>query len=191
MNTRWRWAIVGSGLGLCVLGLGFAQRSEDPLVTPGRDTQMGRDPSEAPWTAPIERLDDALATKDISAAVIAWRDAYSAALGSRQWEGMIAVGDAALRMGDVEGSRLTAESTAGQSYLSALFRARRQGSLDGALRTAEAFAALGDRVGVPQALSIAEELSARDPEWPARVRAFAEQLAPRVAKAKGSDVDPR
>ncbi len=216
MTARWRWAIVGSGLGLCLVGMGFlrevlAERGRfdqprsvvmtwfgqiskkwgDSVITPGRTIQAGRDSSEAPWTPHIEKLNEALAKKNLSAATMAWRDAYGVALGSRQWEGMIAVGDAALRMGDVGGSRQAPEPTARDSYLTALFRARRQGSLDGVLRTAEAFAALGDPVGVVQAMSIAEELATRDPEWPARVRAFAEQLAARMATAKTSNVNPR
>jgi 16S rRNA (cytosine967-C5)-methyltransferase len=63
-------------------------------------------------------------------------------------------------------------------YLAALFRARQQESLDGVLRTAEAFAGLGDRELVDRCLRIAESLAARVPDAQARerVREVAERL---------------
>jgi len=51
-----------------------------------------------------------------------------------------------------------------------LIRARRDRSVDGALRTAEAFRQLGDRVVVEQSLHIAGQLAAGDEQAQAKVR---------------------
>lgn len=135
-----------------------------------------------PWTVHLRQLDDALAKPDVSAAEWHWHHAYTAALGSRRWEGMVEAGDAYLRIGDAGGVRKGAEPIARLSYLAALFRARQHGSLDGVLRTAEAFAALGDREVVDQCIRIAERLAAhgRDAQARDRVVAFTERWGARV-----------
>ncbi len=132
----------------------------------------------AAWQSPLRGVDDALARKDVSAAVSAWHDAYLAGLGSRRWEGMLAVGGAALRVGEVAPARWAAHAKARQAYLSALLRARQARSLEGVLHATEAFAALGDTGVVTQCLRIAEDLVAGDPEGRGtqRVRALRERL---------------
>lgn len=134
-----------------------------------------------PWSVHIRHMDDALAKKNVSAAERAWHQAYLAALGSRGWEGMLEVGDAYLRIGKVVGSPKIAEAKARRAYLSSLFRARQQRSLDGVLRVAEGFDRLGDQEVVTQCVRIAEGLAeqARDPRAQDRVRAFRERLANR------------
>ncbi len=131
--------------------------------------------AEAPWGAPLRAVDEALARNDAAAALRAWQDAHLAALGSWRWERMIEVGDAALRIGEVSGLRPAAKARARQAYLTAFFRARDQGSLAGVLRSAEAFALLGDREVVAQCLIAADGLAARaaDPEGRERLRSFA------------------
>lgn len=57
-----------------------------------------------------------------------------------------------------------------EAYLSALIRARRDRSVDGAIRSAEAFRELGDRVVAEQCLHIAEQLAAGDEQARQRVR---------------------
>jgi hypothetical protein len=54
----------------------------------------------------------------------------------------------------------TFATKARQAYLTALFRARDEGSMDGVLRAAWAFADLGDREVVDGALRIADRLAA-------------------------------
>lgn len=154
----------------------------------GHTHSVSGDPT-TPWAVHLQVMDDALKTKSISAAARAWREAYGSALGSRDWQGMIEVGEASLRIGQVAGTRQAAEAKARDAYLTALFRARQQGSLAGVLRAAEAFAALGDREVVEQSLRIADSLAARDPDPVARerVRAFAAQLADRLLAAEASD----
>jgi len=133
----------------------------------------------APWATHIRLMDEALAEKNVTAAEGAWHDAYLAAVGSRLWLGMVEVGDASLRIGAAAGFRKTAEATARRAYLAALFRARELASLDGVLRTAVAFAALGDREVAGQCLRIAESLAreAQSDKARSRVSAFRARLA--------------
>lgn len=146
----------------------------------------------APWAAQLQRLDDALTRHDPSAALIAWHEAYTLALGTRKWEGLVEVGDAYLRIGDALRTRKPYLPRARECYLAALFRARQQGSLDGVLRAAEAFAALGDQLVVEQCIRIAERLAAesRDARAHARVREFTERWADRMVAAGPLQVAP-
>jgi len=134
-----------------------------------------------PWTAHLEAMDTAIVTNNASAAVLSWRHAYAAALDQPGWRGLVEVAGAALRIGTIPGFQKAAESRARESYWTALFRARRQGSLNGVLDTAEAFRALGDRVMVEQCVRIAERLAVLggDPGAAERVRVLAADLAPR------------
>ena len=127
------------------------------------------------WTSHLERMDAALVAQDISLAERAWLQGYQQALGSRRWEGMVEAGDAALRIRAVAKAQRLAAPTARQAYLTALVRARGQGSVDGVLRAAEAFARLGDEEVVEQALQVARDLGGVHPEAEARVRGLVDQ----------------
>jgi hypothetical protein len=128
------------------------------------------EPATSDWAARLQVMDDAIAQGDLSGAQAAWREAYAAAHVGRGWPGMIAVGEAALRLGHVTGDASIAESRARRAYLTALLRARRQGSLDGVLTAGDAFGRLGDREVVQQALTVATELAARSGDDIARRR---------------------
>lgn len=128
------------------------------------------EPASMDWAARLQTMDEALGRGDVPAAQAAWREAYAAAHVSRGWPGMIAVGEAALRLGRAAGEPSIAESRARRVYLTALFRARRQGSLDGVLTAGDAFGRLGDREVVQQALAVATELAARSGDDLARRR---------------------
>jgi hypothetical protein len=131
------------------------------------------------WTTPLDRADTALADGDIAGAMAAWREAHAAAMRSGQWEGMIAVGDASRRLALNSGSHRDGVARARQAYLTALFRARRERSVEGSLRAAVAFGELGDRHVLAHALRIAEQQAGRDPLTRARVRAVADRwMAP-------------
>jgi hypothetical protein len=98
--------------------------------------------------ARLASVDEALARGDVTRAVVEWRGAYGVALQSRQWESMVAVGDAAVRI-DAATSRFAGHPSAfraeaRQAYLRALFDARAAGSREGIQRVAAAYAALGD-----------------------------------------------
>lgn len=143
------------------------------------------------WKAQLDRVDEAVSRNDVARAALLWREAYAAALRSRHWEGMVAVGDAYRRLGDLGGFRKASEAKARETYLAALFRAHQDGSFDGVLRVAEAFAELGDRDAVEQCLPVARTLAgqAHDARADDRVRAFAERWGARqleVEKRSGA-----
>lgn len=154
----------------------------------------------APWAAHIREVDEALAEKNVGVAERAWQEAYLAALGGRGWEGLIAVGDAARRIAAVAGPHPGPEAKVLQTYLLALVRARHQGSLDGVLRTGEAFASLGDREVVAFCIRIAESLTAHahDARARSRLRALKEWTGallvvaeyPRDARSQPKSVRP-
>jgi hypothetical protein len=143
-----------------------------------------------PWTPHLEAMDSAITTNNASAAVLAWRHAYAAALDQPGWRGLVDVAGAALRIGAIPGFRRAAESRARESYWTALFRARRQGSLNGVLDAAEAFGALGDRVMVEQCIRIAERLAllTGDAEAADRVRALATGLTQRYIEVDRPEI---
>ena len=214
MITKLHFVVVGGVLGLFLMGVAFlggvatdqARFDDRPtgvlslyqetaqwsahVMEPERTAPAGREATGAPWTAHLERVEVALAERYVSAAELAWHAAYVEALRSRRWEGMLQVGEAALRVGEVAGNRKPAEAKARRAYLTALFRAWQQGSLDGVLRTAEAFAALGDREVAEQGVYMAQHLAARAQDVYARerVRAVAERLTARLSGPEGSEL---
>ena len=144
------------------------------------------------WTPPLSRVDAALEDGDLAAAMAWWREARLSALRSREWEGLIEVGDASRRLGDAGGFRQDAESQAREAYLAALLRAQRQRSLEGVLRAAGAFGELGDREVTAQAIRIAERQAGRDPLALAHVRAVAERWSiPSKPTQRSEHTNPR
>jgi hypothetical protein len=113
------------------------------------------------WAGHIAEMDRALAQGDTQRAGAAWREAYVAAHVSRDWPGMLAVGDAALRAGHATGTLEVFRPRARRAYLTALLRARRHGSPDGAFAAAEAFGRLGDHDAARQARVVATDLVLR------------------------------
>ena len=108
----------------------------------------------------ILAMDDALARGDVNAAEKARQAAYLAALGSLRWETMAGAGDAFVRFAESTGVEPTLSPEARRIYLVALYRARRQGALEGMLRVSETLAALGDREDARAGLSIAAGMAA-------------------------------
>jgi hypothetical protein len=131
------------------------------------------------WQARLLKVEQAMARGDFAAAENLWREAYAAALRSRHWEGVIAAGDTYRALGARAGFREASVAKARQAYLSALFRARSEGSLAGVLITAERFAELGDREVVEQCIRVARRVAAqsRDPYAEEHLRAFTERWA--------------
>jgi hypothetical protein len=161
--TRWYTpllALAGLLLGLIVLALAFVQ-----VLTADRP-ESG---APAAWARPLNRMDQALAQRDRTAALTAWREGYTAAFRSQRWEAMMAVGDAASRLG------ADGRTQARQAYLAALLLAQSQRSLEGLLGAATAFGHLGDRDVLAQALRLAEQEAGRDPIKRARVRNIADR----------------
>jgi hypothetical protein len=139
------------------------------------------------WRQHLISVADALARNDLSGAEFAWREAYAAALKSRHWEGMVAVGDAYRVVGERGRFQKNAEAKARETYLTAFLRARAEASLEGVLRVADRFAELGDRQVVEQCIRVARSIAAktRDPRAEERVRSFTERWA-----ARAQELDP-
>jgi hypothetical protein len=130
----------------------------------------GRDRDDGLWRAYLDLVEKELERGHLDVAVRVWQDAYGAALGSGSWESMIAVGDAFVAIGRASGSPAGARMNAREAYLTALIRARRDRSVDGALRSAEAFRQIGDQAVVEQSLHVATQLAAGDEQALERVR---------------------
>ena len=151
------------------------------LQTNGRHAAFQRE-----WQQRLDRVAEAVTLGDTRTAVAAWREAYGAAMRSGQWRDLIDVGDAALRVGDVADFAETAQGAARKSYLTALYRAQSHGSVDGVLRAAEGFAALGDRAAVQNCVLIAQRIADANPEVQERVVSFAARFTATTASPPSS-----
>jgi hypothetical protein len=167
MSTRWWRIIFDNATGLYIAGsvaLGAIVAASLALDGGRLAAGLMRPQSiEAPWTEAIRAVDEALAAGDVSAAGRAWTEAYNAAQRSRRWEGLLAAGDAHVRINQAAGGGKASAVRARESYLAALWRARQKGSLEGVLQAAEAFDSLGDAAAAAGALRIAEAVAGRDP----------------------------
>jgi hypothetical protein len=167
------WLLAGTGCALLVA-----------LIVAGESGGIRGDRGQDIWgTHPtgviLERLERALERDDGRAAERAWHDAHVSALRG-DWRAQVAVGDAALRLGDADPDRQTAPARARQSYLAALFVARTERSSEGVIGVAEAFAALGDEETAVQSLRVADELG---PPADATLRGRREALRAGLAQA--------
>jgi hypothetical protein len=140
--------------------------------------------SPTTWRASLARVEAAADRGDPAEARRLWPSARAAAMHSRDWGAMAALGDLALRLDAPGGGGRDAQARAREAYLASLLHARRRGSLEGVLRAAEAFAALGDVEVVEHAVRIADTLAAADPEGRARVRNFADRWRGRALEAE-------
>jgi len=136
----------------------------------GRAQETGPSSDVTSLADAIRAMDEALAKGDLRTALRAREDARLAALASTGWDGLVTLGDATLRLGLNSGLRGAMEPAARRAYLFALYRARRQESLEGAVRVTEAFVAMGDRDMAKQACGIAGRLAASAREHGARER---------------------
>jgi len=128
-TIRSRLVVVAAALGIVALSSVpvYALAAADPV----------------PWDAHVQAVDAAIARGDHRAAREAWHNAYAAALGSGQWEGLAAVGDASTRISSAGGGADDLVR-ARQAYHEAFVRARRESSVDGVLRVSDAYSRLGD-----------------------------------------------
>lgn len=156
------------GLTVLALVLGF------PAVGAPNEARVSA-AIDAALSAHLSAVDTALASGDVRDATGALKVAYQTALGSRRWRGMIAFGDAALRVADASGDRNLGVAQARRAYLLALFRARGDRSVDGALMAAQSFASLGDREVARACLSVASKLARTETDR-ARVREMAARV---------------
>ena len=130
-----------------------------------------------PWHVSLGRVNEAMERKDYPTAARLWHEAYLAATSARRWDGLVEVADTYRRLGELGGFEAVARARARELYLTALFRARGEASLDGVLRVAAAFVELEDREMVEQCIQIAQRVAAQgpDPLGPLRVRMFTDR----------------
>ena len=141
--------------------------------------------SRTPWVPHLKRMDEALARNDLPMAQRAAHDAFVTTLVTVTWEGNIAVGQAYQRLAERLEWQAQALKTARKAYIDAFFVARQQGSLDGVLESAAAFATLGDYAVVDQCLIFARILAERaGGDAPQRVAVWTERLARSSASAE-------
>jgi len=172
-SSRWlclSLPVIASTLGLMLLVANVIDGFADHAI--GTGTQIA-------WQAQLLKVEEALARGDLATAERQWREAYAAALKSQHWQGMVATGDTYRVLGAQAGFRAASVAKARQAYLTALFRARSEGSVEGVLRTAERFAELGDRGVVERCIRVAQRVTeqSRDPQAGEYVRAFTERWA--------------
>jgi hypothetical protein len=111
------------------------------------------------WVQRIAVVDDALGRADLSRAVYEWREAYGAALRNGRAEGLIAVGDRAVRIAELAGGSGYFLTEARDVYLHAAFRARAERSRDMILGIVELFEKLGDTQRAEQVRHVAASVS--------------------------------
>ena len=124
---------------------------------------------------------------DVPTAMRAADDARRRASRDGRWEPLIEVGDTYKRIAARAGAPEAAGMRARDAYGAALRSARREESLDGVLRAAEAFAQLGDAAEVELSLRIARELAGSDAEATADVRAAAARLGDLLQASPDAD----
>jgi hypothetical protein len=173
-------AVVVVGV-LVTLVVAFASGREKA----GQGRMAGVTPPDANRLA---RIHAELAGGRIDLAAFEWRDAYAVALASRQWASLVAVGDAAVAIGDASGTRIGWTTKAQDCYRGALFRARSQASLEGVLSATQAFARLGDSGGAAQGIALAWSF-ALDPTSLARVHDVASRVDQRAFATADSTPD--
>ena len=148
----------------------------------------GEDEGSRAWMHAIEELDRALERGDVRAALRSREDARIAALASPRWEGMVAVGDATVRLARSAGLESAMEPAVRRAYWSALVRARREGSIDGAVRVTQALLDFGDHEMARRGLSVARALTTTCQHTDAlgRVRALERRLNAAMTQADSS-----
>ncbi|HXZ43535.1 MAG TPA: hypothetical protein VEH53_01810 [archaeon] len=131
-----------------------------PTTLPSRSTLPTQREATPTWPEHIRRIDAALAQGALQAAESHWLVAHLEAMRSHTWEAWIAVGDAALRLGEATGLRTAHLLRARYAYGKTLLIAQEAKSQAGVLAAADAFAALGDQALADELRALARTLPA-------------------------------
>src|SRR5262245_11870212 len=157
IKTRWGLGLAGA-VALGAIGLfGLSLSGKAPLGLAGA-VFVQSEPVPA-WVQRIALVDEALERADRSRAIYEWREAYGAAVRSGHPEGLIAVGDRAIRLAELGGGSAYFRTEAGYVYVHAALRARAEGSRDTILGIAARFEQLGDTERADQVRRIAGGVS--------------------------------
>lgn len=125
---------------------------------------------ETVWPEALERVNAALAGGDAREARRHWEEAYRDAIRWRTPDGLLAVGQASLRIGEATQDRQSAVSEACRIFLVALFQGRERRDPDGVALAGTAFVGLGDREVADRVFDVALALAARNRDSGARER---------------------
>ena len=155
--TRTKWGVLTGAVVLGVIGiLGLSARGNVPS-TLARVVFV--QPESVPaWVQRITLVDEALGRAELSRAIYEWREAYGAALRNGGSEGLIAVGDRAIRIERAGGAGYFLREGK-DVYAHAALRARAERSRDTILGIAQVFEQLGDAERAEQVRRIAASMS--------------------------------
>lgn len=182
MTSRFR-TVIAILVVLLVASVVASGRVPHTLMRGPRPAEGGRAGAEELRRLVLARAQDTLAAGDSGRAWAAWREAYVTAKARRDWRGLIDVGDAAVGMKGVVRAR--------QAYGASLTVAREERSVDGVLRSGEAFAGVGERRAMRHAIRIAERLAGDDPSARAHVRDFVAIFSAPMPNAASPDTSRR
>ena len=157
IKTRWGLGLTGAVV-LGVIGVfGLSTSGSAPL---GFGRAMFVQPEAVPgWVQRIARVDEALGRSDLNRAVYEWREAYGAAVRTKRSEGLVAIGDRAIRIAALAGGSGYFVNEARYIYVHAALRARAERSREAILGIAETFEKLGDPERAGQVRRITENWS--------------------------------
>ena len=157
IKTKWGLGLTGA----VVLGvIGMFGLSASGSVPFGLARISFVQPASAPaWVQRIALVDEALGRSDLSRAIYEWREAHGAALRNGRSEGLIAVGDRAIRIAERSGGSGYFFREAREVYVHAALRARAERSRETILGIAEVLEKLGDSERAGQVRRIAASMS--------------------------------
>jgi hypothetical protein len=156
IRTKWGLGLTGAVV-LGVIGIfGLSARGNVPAGL-ARVAFIQLEPVPA-WVRRIARVDEALARADLSRAIYEWREAYGAALRAGSSDGLIAVGDRAIRIAELAGGSGYFLREAREVYVHAALRARAERSRDTIFGIAELFEQRGDAERAGQVRRIAASM---------------------------------
>ena len=139
------WWGMGLTAVMVVAVVGILGLSASGHVPFGPVRKAGPQPDSPPaWARRIALADEALGRADLSRAIYEWREAYGAALRNGRSDGLIAVGDRAIRLAELTGGSGYFLTEAKYVYVHAALRARTEQSRDTIRAIAEVFDRLGD-----------------------------------------------
>jgi hypothetical protein len=156
IKTRWSLGLTGA----VVLGvIGIFGLSATGNVPAGLARVAFVQPESAPaWVQRIALVDEALGRSDLSRAIYEWREAYGAALRNGGSEGLIAVGDRAIRIAERSGGSGYFFREAREVYVHAALRARAERARDTIFEIAARFEQRGDADRAEQVRRIAASM---------------------------------
>jgi hypothetical protein len=155
MKTRWVLGVAGAVAvaTIGVLGVNASARSAVARMA------FVQPESTSAWVQRVALVDEALGRAEVSRAIYEWREAYGAALASKRSDALIAVGDRALRIGDLGGGSSYFRTEAKDVYVHAALRASSERSRTTMLGVVERLERLGDPDRAAQVRHIARRLS--------------------------------